>query len=89
MGEHGEDVDTVGGLIFSVLGRIPVRGEVVQAVPGYEFHVLEVDPRRVKKVRIVPLSAADHRSEQHAVVTTKPEAQSPATVEGTETFKEA
>jgi len=89
VGEHGEDVDTVGGLIFSVLGRIPVRGEVVQAVPGYEFHVLEVDPRRVKKVRIVPLSAADHRSEQHAVVTTKPEAQSPATVEDAETFKEA
>ncbi|MFT7754964.1 UNVERIFIED_CONTAM: hypothetical protein ODX46_02295, partial [Salmonella enterica subsp. enterica serovar Enteritidis] len=41
VGEHGEDVDTVGGLIFSILGRIPVRGEMVQAVPGYEFHVLE------------------------------------------------
>jgi len=63
-GEHGEDVDTVGGLIFSVLGRIPLRGEVVQAIPGYEFHVLEVDPRRVKRVRIVPLSEADnHRRE--------------------------
>lgn len=59
-GEHGEDVDTVGGLIFSVLGRIPLRGEVVQAIPGYEFHVLEVDPRRVKRVRIVPLSEADN-----------------------------
>ncbi|NKC03458.1 hemolysin family protein [Brucella haematophila] len=89
VGEHGEDVDTVGGLIFSVLGRIPVRGEVVQAVPGYEFHVLEVDPRRVKKVRIVPLSAADRRRQQRAVVTTKPEEQSPATVEDAETFKEA
>lgn len=62
VGEHGEDVDTVGGLIFSVLGRIPVRGEVVQAIPGYEFHVLEVDPRRVKRVRIVPLSESEsHR----------------------------
>ncbi|MGU3399383.1 hemolysin family protein [Brucellaceae bacterium D45D] len=58
-GEHGEDVDTVGGLIFSVLGRIPVAGEVVQAIPGYELHVLEVDSRRVKKVRIVPLSTSD------------------------------
>ena len=72
VGEHGEDVDTVGGLIFSVLGRIPVRGEVVQAIPGYEFHVLEVDPRRVKKVRIVPLSAADRRRQQRAVISTKP-----------------
>lgn len=52
-GEHGEDVETVGGLIFSVLGRIPASGEVVEAVPNYEFHILEADPRRIRKVRIV------------------------------------
>ncbi|MEK1890645.1 MAG: hemolysin family protein [Phyllobacterium sp.] len=61
IGEHGEDVDTVGGLIFSILGRIPVRGEMLQAVPGYEFHVLEADPRRIRKVRIVPLRHTDRR----------------------------
>ncbi|PRD44227.1 magnesium/cobalt efflux protein [Phyllobacterium phragmitis] len=61
VGEHGEDVDTVGGLIFSVLGRIPIRGEVVQAVTDYEFHVLEADPRRIRKVRIVPLRTAERR----------------------------
>ncbi|MHC1546943.1 hemolysin family protein [Phyllobacterium sp. K27] len=61
VGEHGEDVDTVGGLIFSILGRIPVRGEMVQAVPGYEFHILEADPRRIRKVRIVPLRHAERR----------------------------
>ncbi|WP_374828996.1 hemolysin family protein [Paenochrobactrum pullorum] len=71
VGEHGEDVDTVGGLIFSVLGRIPSRGEVVQAIPGYEFHVLEVDPRRIRRVRIIPLSAADRRRQARAGVTTK------------------
>lgn len=48
-----EDVDTLGGLIFSALGRIPVRGELVQAVPGFEFQILEADPRRIKRVRIV------------------------------------
>ncbi|MFN7103428.1 MAG: transporter associated domain-containing protein, partial [Pseudorhizobium sp.] len=48
-----DDVDTLGGLIFSALGRIPVRGEVVQAVPGFEFHILEADPRRIKRVRVV------------------------------------
>jgi CBS domain containing-hemolysin-like protein len=62
VGEHGEDVDTVGGLIFSILGRIPVRGEMVQAVPGYEFHVLEADPRRIRKVRIVPLRHVERRA---------------------------
>jgi len=61
VGEHGEDVDTVGGLVFSILGRIPVRGEMLQAVPGYEFHVLEADPRRIRKVRIVPLRHAERR----------------------------
>ena len=51
--EQSEDVDTVGGLIFSELGRVPVRGEVVQAIPGFEVHVLDADPRRVKRVRIL------------------------------------
>ncbi|WP_273791939.1 hemolysin family protein [Brucella anthropi] len=89
VGEHGEDVDTVGGLIFSVLGRIPVRGEVLQAIPGYEFHVLEVDPRRVKKVRIVPLSAADRRRQQRAVVSPKPGEQAAEVEAATHASKEA
>ena len=53
VGEQVEDVDTLGGLIFAALGRIPARGEVVQALPGFEFQVLDADPRRVKRVRIV------------------------------------
>lgn len=53
VGEHGEYVDTIGGVIFNALGRVPVRGEVVQAIPGFEFHVVDADPRRVKRVRIV------------------------------------
>lgn len=50
--EQVDEVDTLGGLIFSALGRIPVRGEVVQALPGFEFHILDADPRRIKRVRI-------------------------------------
>ncbi|MDT4874912.1 Transporter associated domain protein [compost metagenome] len=53
MREQLEDVDTLGGLIFASLGRIPVRGEVVQALPGFEFQILDADPRRVKRVRIM------------------------------------
>lgn len=59
-GEHAENVDTIGGMIFNTLGRVPARGEVVHAVPGFEFHVLDADPRRVKRVRIVE----DPRSER-------------------------
>jgi CBS domain containing-hemolysin-like protein len=60
-GEHAEDVDTIGGIIFNTLGRVPVRGEVVQAVPGFEFHVLDADPRRIKRVRIVQGRTGDRR----------------------------
>ena len=52
------EVDTLGGLIYAELGRIPARGEVVQAVPGFEFHVVDADPRRIKKVRISRSKAA-------------------------------
>ncbi len=59
--EQLNDIDTLGGLIFSALGRIPVRGEVVQALPGFEFHVLDADPRRIKRVRITRRRGAVRR----------------------------
>ncbi len=80
-----EDVDTLGGLIFSALGRIPVRGEVVQALSGFEFHILDADPRRIKRIRVVRKRAparrrhlkgeAEPELEQNAVTPTmsKPE----------------
>ncbi|WP_027142043.1 hemolysin family protein [Mesorhizobium sp. WSM3626] len=60
-GEHGEYVATIGGMIFNTLGRVPARGEVVQAIPGFEFHVLDADPRRVKRVRIVQSQKGERR----------------------------
>jgi magnesium and cobalt transporter len=50
-----EDVDTLGGLVASVLGRVPARGEIVSHPAGVEFEVLEADPRRVKRLRIRPM----------------------------------
>jgi CBS domain containing-hemolysin-like protein len=44
----------VGGLIFSLLGRIPERGEVVRHPSGVEFEVLDVDPRRIRRLRVRP-----------------------------------
>lgn len=54
-GERIEDVDTVGGLVFSLTGRIPVRGELIVAPAGYEFEILEADPRRIRRLRITRL----------------------------------
>jgi len=50
--ERDEDIDTLGGLVFSLAGRIPLRGELIAHECGLEFEVLEVDPRRIGKVRI-------------------------------------
>jgi hemolysin (HlyC) family protein len=48
------DVDTIGGLIFSMLGRVPARGELIRHPTGVEFEVLDADPRRVKKLKVHP-----------------------------------
>lgn len=52
--DERREIDTVGGLIFSLLGRIPERGEVVRHPSGVEFEVLDVDPRRIRRLRVRP-----------------------------------
>ena len=54
-----EEIDTLGGLVFMLAGRVPVRGEVVQHPAGIEFEVVEADPRRIKRLRVrLPHAAA-------------------------------
>lgn len=50
--DEEEDVDTLGGLIFTLAGRVPERGEIIKHASGLEFEVLEADARRVKRLRI-------------------------------------
>ena len=53
------DIDSLGGLVVSLLGRLPLRGEIVAHPDGTEFQVLEADPRRVRKLRVtLPKSRA-------------------------------
>lgn len=51
-----EDVDTLGGLIFSKLGRIPVRGEVLMLKVNLKAEILLADPRRIRLVRITRIT---------------------------------
>ncbi|MCZ2328064.1 hemolysin family protein [Bartonella sp. F02] len=60
VGEDGDEVDTIGGLIVSVLDRIPSKGEVIEAVPGYRFRILEADKRRIKQLRIFRIPENEH-----------------------------
>jgi magnesium and cobalt transporter len=50
--ERGADIDTVGGLVFTLAGRVPARGEVISHPSGMEFRVLEADARRIRRVRV-------------------------------------
>jgi magnesium and cobalt transporter len=53
--EREEDIDTLGGLVFTIAGRVPGRGEVVTHSSGIDFKVLEADPRRIKRLRLSKL----------------------------------
>ena len=50
--EEEADIDTLGGLVFSLVGRVPARGELIRHPAGVEFEVLDADPRKVKKLRV-------------------------------------
>ncbi len=68
--EYEDDVDTLAGLVFSLLGRVPLRGEIVRHPAGLEFEVKDADPRRIKRMRI------------HLLPTSEDAAAAPAPAEG-------
>jgi len=52
VGDMADEVDTLGGLIVTLCGRVPSRGELVAGPDNLEFEVLDADPRRVKRLRV-------------------------------------
>ncbi len=57
--DEREDLDTLGGLVFNLVGRVPSRGELVSHPSGLEFEVLDGDPRRLKRLRVRNLPAVE------------------------------
>lgn len=53
-GDHEEDIDTVGGLVSAIAGRVPRRGDVIRLSDAYDIEIIAADPRRVKRVRFRP-----------------------------------
>ncbi len=49
--EREADIDTVGGLVFTLAGRVPTRGEVISHPSGLEFRILDADARRIRRLR--------------------------------------
>jgi CBS domain containing-hemolysin-like protein len=55
--DRAEDVETLGGLLATLVGRVPVRGEIIER-NGIDFEILDADPRRIKRLRLHVRTAA-------------------------------
>ena len=65
--DEREEIDTVGGLAVTLIGRVPTRGEIIGHPSGVEFEVLEGDPRRVRSLRIRNIPENDGDEAEEAV----------------------
>jgi CBS domain containing-hemolysin-like protein len=64
LGDAAEDVDTLGGYLVTLAGRLPLRGQIIPGPKLFEFEVLDADPRRVKRVRISRLKERRERARE-------------------------
>ena len=64
--EAMEEVDSVGGLVVRIASRVPKTGEVISLPGGFDVDVVEADPRRLKKLRIIPPRDLDGFAAGHA-----------------------
>lgn len=58
--DERDDIDTVGGLVVSLAGRVPIRGELLVHPAGLEFEVIDADPRRIKRLRVFRSAGAEN-----------------------------
>jgi magnesium and cobalt transporter len=64
--EREADIDTMGGLVFTLAGRVPARGEVIGHESGAEFRILEADPRRIRRIRFRRAAQVEARADAAA-----------------------
>lgn len=84
--DEEDDVDTLGGLVFTLAGRVPERGEIIYHPDGIEFEVIDADPRRVKRLRIQ--NRQPGVKETHKTDASKPDS-SASTQKNTQAAKDA
>lgn len=60
--EEISELDTLGGLVFRLTGRVPSRGELVAHPNGLEFEIMDADPRRIRRLRLRNLPGADRQN---------------------------
>ena len=50
--EYEDEIDTLGGVVFAIAGRVPQRGEIIRHPNGVDMEILEADTRRIKRIRL-------------------------------------
>jgi CBS domain containing-hemolysin-like protein len=70
--EQAEEIDTLAGLVFSLVGRVPQRGEILVHPAGVEFEVLDADPRRLKRLLVRRTKPKEEPAAQSVVTSEKP-----------------
>ena len=50
--EDISDIDTMGGLVFHIFGRVPLKGESIKHPNGCEFEILDADSRRIRTILV-------------------------------------
>ena len=53
-----EDIDTLGGLVYWLSGRVPAAGEEVAHPAGLVFEVVDADPRLVRRLKVRRVAGA-------------------------------
>lgn len=53
-----DEIDTMAGLVSTIAGRVPGRGEVIRAGAQWEFHILDSDPRKIKLIAMKKVSTS-------------------------------
>ncbi|MCP5085468.1 MAG: HlyC/CorC family transporter [Rhodobacteraceae bacterium] len=57
--EDDEETDTLGGVVFMLTGRVPAKGEIIPHPSGFEFEIVDADPRRIKRLRVCRSTCAE------------------------------
>ncbi len=65
-GEHGAEVDTIGGLVFALAGHVPVKGEIIGGIRNFDFEVLQADSRQVRRIKIRRLKQRARQADSKA-----------------------
>ena len=76
LSDYEDEIDTLGGVVFAIVGRIPQRGEIIRHPNGVDMEILDADTRRIRRIRLrCPVDPADAAA---AVKTSKTESNSSA-----------